>query len=112
MWISRLGAPRTAAALYKRTKPVCLAALTALFGLAPALGKRGRRLTQTGRAEAIFQPGLGHRKPVGFGRTPAIGAEAAFERYPATGAGKLTRGGRGRHATNLRASGGKGKVVI
>ena len=87
--------------------------LAALLGLASALGERGRRLAQTSGAQAILDPGLGHRQPVGLGGAPAIGGEPAFERGAAAGTGNAGGGrGSGVMRASLRAVESKGKIVI
>ena len=85
--------------------------LAALLGLPPALGEGIRRLTQTFGAQAILDPGFGHRQAVGFGRAPAFGRESAVERNPAAGAGYPARSGC-RHGASLRAVECQGKIVI
>jgi hypothetical protein len=46
--------------------------LAVLLGVAPALDEGVCRLTQTSRAQAILDPGLGHRETIRLGGTPAI----------------------------------------
>src|SRR5262245_38721317 len=116
MGLSRLEGPRSAAALYRRWRPPCLGSrrcrTLGVFRVAPAFGQRFRRLARARGAETVFNPGFGHRKPVGLGRAPTVGAQPAVERRAAPGAGEAARGGRAwSHRSSLRADSDKGKIV-
>src|SRR5262249_39916862 len=93
---SRLEGPRTAAALYRRWRPPCLGSRGCrtldVFRGAPAFGLRFRRFAHARGTETVFDPGFGHWKPIGLGRTPTVGAQPAFERRAAPGAGEAARG--------------------
>jgi len=85
--------------------------LATLLRLPPALGEGVCRLTQTFGAQAILDPGLGHRQAVGLGRAPAFGRATAVERDATAGAGHPA-GSKCRHGTSLRAVECQGKIVI
>lgn len=85
--------------------------LAALPRVAPILGEGVCPVTQTFGAQAILDPGPGHRQAVRLGRTPAFGREAAVERDAAAGAGYPARRGC-RHGASLRAVECKGNIVI
>ena len=79
-----------------------------------AVGEGGRSLAETGGAQAILDPGFGHRQPVGFGRAPTIAAQTAIENFAAAETSKLASGRFrcGGHAASLRVAAGKRKIVI
>ncbi len=79
-----------------------------------AIGEGGRGLAETGRAQAILDPGFGHRQPVGLGRAPTIATQTAIENFAAAETGKLASGRirGGVHAASLRGEGNKRKIVI
>jgi hypothetical protein len=79
-----------------------------------AIGEGGCSLAETGWAQAILEPGFGHRQPVRFGRAPTIAAQTAIENFAAAETGELASG-RFRcsgHAVSLRGAVGKRKIVI
>src|SRR5262245_17114864 len=96
---------------YRGKQVTCLAALAALFCLAPTVRKCSRRLAQASGAETVLKPGLGQGQAVRFASTPAIGGKSAFERHPASCTVDTARGGCGCHPMSLRAAVGKGKIV-
>src|SRR4030095_4339938 len=89
---------------YRGMQVACLAALAALFCLAPAVRKCGRRLAQASGAETVLKPGLGQGQAVRFASTPAIGGKSAFERHPASCTVDTARGGWGCDLMSLRGA--------
>src|SRR5262245_9183383 len=95
---------------YRGKQVTCLAALAALFCLAPTVRKCSRRLAQASGAETVLKPGLGQGQAVRFASTPAIGGKSAFERHPASCTVDTARGGCGCHPMSLRETLAKARL--